>query len=185
MNRIDLEKINIYASDKLNIYYGLRNKSVNWIKFSDPKSQLLKNWPPSAFKNIFTIVSSQSISHKDSNELYQGSKRGSNFLGTKKFRGPNGFGDQLSTALLSCASKYLFQGRILRLLLLKLISRQKFRENFDLRDLFCLFCELRCQRLNNPSEKYVWGVNQNQRFPIRTSKSYIPSKMNNHKKSCT
>ena len=89
------------------------------------------------------------------------------------------------TPLLSCASKYLFQGRILRLLLLKLISRQKFRENFDLRDLFCLFCELRCQRLNNPSEKYVWGVNQNQRFPIRTSKSYIPSKINNHKKSCT
>ena len=53
------------------------------------------------------------------------------------------------------------------------------------RDLFCLFCELRCQRLNNPSEKYVWGVNQNQRFPTRTSKSYIPSKINNHKKSCT
>ena len=33
LNRIDLEKINTYASDKLNIYYGLRNKSVNWIKF--------------------------------------------------------------------------------------------------------------------------------------------------------
>ena len=40
------------------------------------------------------------------------------------------------TPLLSCASKYLFQGRILRLLLLKLISRQKFRENFDLRETF-------------------------------------------------
>ena len=67
LNRIDLEKINTYASDKLNIYYGFCK--LDQI-FSDPKSQLLKNWPPSAFKNIFTIVSSQSISHEDSNELY-------------------------------------------------------------------------------------------------------------------
>ena len=36
----------------------------------------------------------------------------------------------------SCPSKNLIQGRILRLILLKLISRQKFRENFDLRETF-------------------------------------------------
>ena len=64
LNRIDLEKINTYALDKLNMYILWIEKQVCKLDqiFPDPKSQLLKNWPPSAFKNIFTIVSSQSMS---------------------------------------------------------------------------------------------------------------------------